>query len=656
MEPIEAGLYEDSNSHERRQSIKKLKVLDAEIAPKINRASMLVLKDDMPTKKEFVITVPLTPIQEKAYVVYVRSMLERSSYAQTKSGEVDQTTMWHWLSVLSLLCNHPACFKAKLAKGRTDARKTVATSAGITDITSNDLELGVHADAEDDLNAPLYKCGVSEDVIEGELRLFEEEAKNINAIEHSNKMVLLCQILDAAKAAGDKTLVFSGSIETLNYLERLFTAQERNFYRLDGGIKTSSRQQMTKNFNHDKADGKIDVFLISTKAGGLGLNLQGANRVIIFDFKFNPSHEEQAVGRAYRIGQQKETFVYRFVAGGTFETSVHNKAIYKLQLASRVVDKRTPIAQAKKSLGEFLHEPKDVPQSDLSDSQGRDPLVLDKILATQGERSTIREIVPTETFNRDGDERLTAEEEKEVKQLSWESNLRRTNPKKWEEIQRKTVAAVLQRSDPVAYGRISASHFTPQVAQAMPFSYAPHTGPTMLRGPSSTANGFDPPPARPAGAILTALRQARDLYGPQFPVNLPVLRAEAIDSFVEQPSVALEERYPLRQLALKRINDGLTGHRLLTAETSVEDFMQRALDSQRQNNNTSSRNEHSGIGQVGGPQISPQFSSSQQQHFYNLPGTVKSPVHNSSLADSSTRAVIGSQSRTPSTPHSSTLR
>ncbi|KAL4980202.1 P-loop containing nucleoside triphosphate hydrolase protein [Aspergillus desertorum] len=85
---------------------------------------------------------------------------------------------------------------------------------------------------------------------------------------------------------------------------------------------------------------KKQVYLISTRAGGLGLNITGANRVIIFDFSFSPIWEEQAVGRAYRLGQQKPVFVYRFSAGGTFEEIIHEKATYKTQLGIHVVDKR----------------------------------------------------------------------------------------------------------------------------------------------------------------------------------------------------------------------------------------------------------------------------------------------------------------------------
>lgn len=424
VEPIQTGLYQDSTNYERRKALKMLKVLNDDLAPKINRADMSVLKHDLPSKTEFVITIPLTDIQKEAYTIYVRSMLQGEAYQRTKAGDIAQTTIWHWLAILSLLCNHPACFKSKLLQRKDDAQKTLDSVAEAPD--SNE---GTQ-DGDIDVNAPIWKTGVSENLIAQEKRLFEQGDLDIESVDLSCKAVIMCQILDAAKAAGDKTLVFSESIPTLDYLTELCKKQGRNFDRLDGKTAMPRRQQLTKDFNH----GKTDVCLISTGAGGLGLNLQGANRVIIFDFKFNPTKEEQAVGRAYRIGQKKHTYVYRFVAGGTFEASIHNKAIYKKQLASRVIDKKKPIAYAKKNLGEYLFEPKDVPQLDLSEFKGVDPLVLDKILASQADLSTIRGIVQSDTFERDDNDKLTAEEEKEVETMQHQEKLKRSDPKRWEQL------------------------------------------------------------------------------------------------------------------------------------------------------------------------------------------------------------------------------
>lgn len=208
--------------------------------------------------------------------------------------------------------------------------------------------------------ADLWKVGASQQLIDDEMNLFQT-VTDINAIELSSKTKILCEILDASKAANDKVLVFSQSIITLDFLEKIFKNQGRVYKRLDGKSTMAKRQVSAKEFNTDNTE----LYLISTTAGGLGLNLPGANRVVIFDFKFNPIQEEQAVGRAYRIGQLKETFVYRFIVGGTFEDTVHNKTIFKTQLASRVIDKKTPLAYASKKIGDFLFEPREVLQVSL---------------------------------------------------------------------------------------------------------------------------------------------------------------------------------------------------------------------------------------------------------------------------------------------------
>ncbi|SZF01371.1 unnamed protein product [Blumeria hordei] len=417
--PIQAGNYQNSTSFERRKSLKMLGVLSADLAPKVHRADMSVLKNDLPPKKEFVITVPLTDIQKEAYSIFVRSMMAGKNYATTKSGDVATTTVWHWLAVLSLLCNHPECFRRKLLKRKEEARNEAADT-----VHGTDNEEGVF-----DLNAPIWKVGVSQELVDAENKIFDSRT-SLDSVQTSNKVLLLCQILDSCKAVGEKALVFSQSIPTLDFLEDTFKRQNRNYARLDGSTNISKRQGQTKDFNN----GNTNVFLISTAAGGLGLNLQGANRVIIFDFKFNPIMEEQAIGRAYRIGQKKPTFVYRFIAGGTFEDSVHNKTVFKTQLASRVVDKKNPIAWANKKASEFLFEPKTVPEKDLSEFEGMDPSVLDpllriqKIKEQQGVPRTICSIVQTDTFAVDDNEKLTPDEEKEVQSELEKTRLFRANP------------------------------------------------------------------------------------------------------------------------------------------------------------------------------------------------------------------------------------
>ncbi|KAF4636000.1 hypothetical protein G7Y89_g2097 [Cudoniella acicularis] len=526
VEPIQTGLWQDSSSAERRKCLKMLGVLKQDIAPKVHRADMAVLRNDLPPKKEFVITVPLTELQRKAYSLYVKSMTSGQDHALTKNGEVTQATLWHWLGVLSLLCNHPGCFNKKLSERKEEAKRDVAaTNRGISD---------VEAAIEDDYNQPIWKVGVSQDLIREETSLFREEGVDMESIELSNKIKILCQILDASKAVGDKVLVFSQSIPTLDFLEALCVRQGRKIARLDGKTLMRKRQALTKDFN----GGNKELYLISTSAGGLGLNLPGANRVVIFDFKFNPIMEEQAVGRAYRIGQKKETFVYRFVAGGTFEGTVLNKTIFKTQLASRVVDKKNPIAYATRKISDFLFEPREVEQKDLSEFKGMDPKVLDVILASQGEAGTIRAIVQTDTFERDdNNEKLTADEEKEVQILLKEEQLKRSNPQAFADRQQYQPLLGIPPQIPVnsvlphnrAVYSVPQSHFAAQSSRmSSPYhaslpaaqQYAPSTGriapPAQVGGPTPApplpaaqpSVPQIPPPPRPAAATSASSVQS----------------------------------------------------------------------------------------------------------------------------------------------------
>ncbi|KFY86074.1 hypothetical protein V500_07896 [Pseudogymnoascus sp. VKM F-4518 (FW-2643)] len=418
VEPIQEGLYENSTNVERRRALKMLEVLKEDISPKVHRADSSVLKNDLKPKIEFIITVPLTDLQHKAYTIYVESMLESplDKNQLTESGKLRQTTLWSWVGILALLCNHPICFRNKLAERKSKAD---------IDNKSRRARIASNGDADEDIVVP---SDISQTLISEVANLFDGYGPGSEDANNSYKTKILVQILDASREVKDKVLIFSTTIATLDYLENLFKLTNRNYGRLDGSTPMAKRQGLTKEFN----TGDTEVYLISTTAGGLGLNLYGANRVIIFDFKWNPINEEQAVGRAYRLGQKKPVYVYRFIAGGTFEEKLHNKAVFKKQLASQLVDKQHIFAVAKREKGEFLFKPKRVEQKDLANVRGMDPFVLDKILDSQTDIPSIRNIIMTDTFNRKGDDNLTAEERKEVRQLLQDEKLKRSDPAAWQ--------------------------------------------------------------------------------------------------------------------------------------------------------------------------------------------------------------------------------
>ncbi|KAI9805148.1 MAG: hypothetical protein M1825_000982 [Sarcosagium campestre] len=396
QEPIEEGLYSDASAQVQRLGKVRLEALSRAVAPKVDRVDVSVLRDDLPPKTEFLITVPLTDIQNKAYALFVNRMLK---------GGVEQlpiVRLFAWLSVLSLLCNHPVSFRNKLLERRQPKR------TGLKSALPNDGSVGiVDDDVVEDVSANVTFKELPDGLVDDLLSLLDESGSNLNHAYHSYKALLFDRILDLAAKVGDKTLVFSHHLATLDYLEERFKKSKRKYARLDGKVKISMRQGNTKRFNDPNSS--VDVYLISTRAGGLGLNMIGANRVVLFDFHFNPTWEEQAIGRAYRYGQRKPVYVYYLTVGETFEGVMHNKAIFKMQLATRVVDKKNPERYAVKKLSDYLFVPKEPEQSDLSEFQGKDKGVLDKVLA--GTRY-IRSIKLTETFQKHSNEALTTEERK----------------------------------------------------------------------------------------------------------------------------------------------------------------------------------------------------------------------------------------------------
>ena len=149
----------------------------------------------------------------------------------------------------------------------------------------------------------------------------------------SGKVRKLCDLLSTFKSNGDRALVFSQFVMVMNILEAVLESLGINFFRLDGQTKIDERQNMIDQF-HDEED--ITVFLLSTKAGGAGINLACANKVVIFDSSFNPQDDIQAENRAHRVGQKREVEVVRLVTRGTIEEQIHALGETKLALDDRV--------------------------------------------------------------------------------------------------------------------------------------------------------------------------------------------------------------------------------------------------------------------------------------------------------------------------------
>lgn len=155
-----------------------------------------------------------------------------------------------------------------------------------------------------------------------------------NVVQRSGKMQILDALLIRLKKHGHKVLIFSNFTKMLDVIEDYLYLRNYNYTRLDGTRSLSDRQMNIKKFN---TEDDVFVFLISTRAGGLGINLVAADTVIIYDSDWNPQADLQAQDRCHRIGQTRPVVVYRFIVRGTVDQHIITRAETKKQLDKLVI-------------------------------------------------------------------------------------------------------------------------------------------------------------------------------------------------------------------------------------------------------------------------------------------------------------------------------
>ncbi|KAK7194190.1 DNA repair and recombination protein RAD54 [Novymonas esmeraldas] len=153
-----------------------------------------------------------------------------------------------------------------------------------------------------------------------------------------SKMHFVSLVLDELRQNGeqDKLVIVSNFTQTLDIVAALCDSKRIAYFQLDGSTPIKKRQQLVDYFN---VPGSQEiVFLLSSKAGGVGLNLIGANRLILFDPDWNPANDAQAMGRVWRDGQKKRVFIYRLLSTGTIEEKIYQRQVSKQGLSANVVD------------------------------------------------------------------------------------------------------------------------------------------------------------------------------------------------------------------------------------------------------------------------------------------------------------------------------
>ena len=386
--PITNGQFDDSNEYDVKLMKKRAHVLHKMLEGSVQRFDYSVLTPFLPPKQEYVIFVKLTEIQGKMYQHYL------DNYARRHRGAGG--SLFADFQYLQRIWTHPMVMRwnatkveAANEKKRLDATDSEGSLKDFiddgSDMASDSNSSDVHSidDSDEDEKSKKPKrrpntrsCPVEEeeppaetlpdetntttDDVQWWTQFVKEE--DFDDIRHSSKLLILFNILKESENIGDKVLVFSQSLYSLTLIEKFLGmiddetqrgeenldnldghtgswALGLDYFRLDGQTSTDNRRRWCEIFNKP-SNTRARLFLISTRAGGLGINLTAANRVIIFDASWNPSHDVQSIFRIYRFGQKKPCYVYRLLAAGTMEEKIYNRQVTKLSLSCRVVDEQ----------------------------------------------------------------------------------------------------------------------------------------------------------------------------------------------------------------------------------------------------------------------------------------------------------------------------
>ena len=201
------------------------------------------------------------------------------------------------------------------------------------------------------------KCCQHPFLLDGvEAAITPEGASTNILVSTAGKLQLLDKLLPHLRQGGHRALIFSQMTRVLDVLEDYCRARDHSYVRLDGSITGSARQEAIDEFCAD--DSQTFLFLLSTRAGGQGINLVQADTVIMFDSDWNPQNDAQALARAHRIGQTKQVQVYRLVMRGSYEKEMFTRASMKLGLEQAIfgcADKEEKsAAQSRKEIENLL--------------------------------------------------------------------------------------------------------------------------------------------------------------------------------------------------------------------------------------------------------------------------------------------------------------
>ncbi|KAG8368368.1 hypothetical protein BUALT_Bualt15G0038200 [Buddleja alternifolia] len=291
--PIVCGREPTASEEEKRLGSERSAELSAKVNQFILRRTNALLSNHLPPKIVEVVCCKLTHLQTELYNHFIHS----KNVKRAISEEAKQSKILAYITALKKLCNHPKLIYDTIKSGSP---------------------------------------GTSE--FEDCLRFFPQEVFSGRSgswtggdgiwVELSGKMHVLARLLaQLRQRTDDRIVLVSNYTQTLDLFAQLCRERRYPFLRLDGTTSISKRQKLVNHFNDPSKD--EFAFLLSSKAGGCGLNLIGGNRLVLFDPDWNPANDKQAAARVWRDGQKKRVYIYRFLSTGTIEEKVYQRQMSK---------------------------------------------------------------------------------------------------------------------------------------------------------------------------------------------------------------------------------------------------------------------------------------------------------------------------------------
>jgi SNF2 family DNA or RNA helicase len=269
----------------------------------------------LPPKVETILEVSLTPLQKTFY----KAIYERNTSHLFKGAKPSNSpSLMNIMMELRKCCNHPFLIRGAEEKIVGEAATAAVAAAKAAGGSEEDVDM---------------------------IQLTVEQL-----VKSSGKMVLLEKLLPKLFDGGHKVLIFSQMVRTLDILNDFLRIKGYSLERLDGSTSATARNAAVNRFNRKSLN--RFVMLLSTRAGGLGLNLTAADTIIIFDSDWNPQNDLQAMARAHRIGQTRAVSVYRLLTAKTYEMHMFHSASMKLGLDRAMLAQQRQTEQADEASGD----------------------------------------------------------------------------------------------------------------------------------------------------------------------------------------------------------------------------------------------------------------------------------------------------------------